>query len=157
MSAEARNQWGSRLKVFKLLKRKTLATSEANKLVKCGERQNGWESCRLLNLRYEPQSGVGKAHEFRQLMLLMGKACKTPADTALLIMEIDRRQICIDELGGSKAGDEGVTSILLTAMDPSTRTYAMTKLDLETLSYAPLKQATLAHCGIQSSTGKALM
>ena len=86
MSAEARNQWGSRLKVFKLLKRKTLATSEANKLVKCGERQNGWESWRLLNLRYEPQSGIRKAHEFRQLMQLMNKACTTPVDTVQLIM-----------------------------------------------------------------------
>ena len=41
MSADAREQWASRTKVYKLLKRKTLATSEANKIVKCGERQNG--------------------------------------------------------------------------------------------------------------------
>ena len=40
---QAKEHWGSRLKFFKLLKRKTLATSEANKLVKCGESQNGWE------------------------------------------------------------------------------------------------------------------
>ena len=65
LHSELRLCWEKTGKPFKLLKRKRAATSEANKIVKSGERQNGWESWRLLNIRYEPQSGIRRTHEFR--------------------------------------------------------------------------------------------
>ena len=52
------DMWNLRDELYKVLKRKTEATSEARKIVECVEHINGYEAWRLLGVRYEAQGGL---------------------------------------------------------------------------------------------------
>ena len=47
--------WNLRDELYKVLKRKTEATSEARKIVECVEHNNGYKACGLLGVRHEAQ------------------------------------------------------------------------------------------------------
>ena len=94
------------------------------------------------------------ANELRELMQLMNKRCKNTGETSLIVLEIDRRKMLIAEVGVSPPGDDVTTSVLLAAMDPSTRSHVSSKLNMEELTYPPLRQAVMAHCTLQSNNSR---
>ena len=67
--------WELRHELYKLLKRKSEATSEARKIVDCVGDSNGYEAWTLLGIRYEPQAGLRRLKELGELTLLQNKRC----------------------------------------------------------------------------------
>ena len=72
-SGYTESDWMSREELFTLLQRTTASTTEANKVVKCAQRQNGFGAWRLLALRYEPKCGVKRTKELGERIQLMTK------------------------------------------------------------------------------------
>ena len=64
------------------------------------EQSNGFEAWRLLGVRFEPQSGMKRLAELGELMSLRDKRCKNTNETALIVLELDRRKKIISESGG---------------------------------------------------------
>ena len=71
--------WELRHELYKLLKRKTEATSEARKIVDCVGDSNGYEAWRRLGAQYEPQAGTKRLEELGELTMLQNKGARTPA------------------------------------------------------------------------------
>ena len=61
--------------------------------------------------------------EVADLMALQNKRCKTASETFLILLDIDRRQRLIAEIGGNPPGDEMLVNVLWMAMDPGTRSH----------------------------------
>ena len=119
-------EWNLSNDIFVLLKRKTVG--EARVMVTCVSRDSGFEAWRLLVGRFEPQAGIKRMREVADLMALQNKRCKNAAETFLLLLEIDRRQKLIAEIGGTPVGEEMLVNVLWMAMDPSTRSHVSRKL-----------------------------
>ena len=96
-------EWNLSCNFFVLLKRKT--AGEACSLVMCVDRGNGYDAWRILIGRFEPQAGIRRMKEVEELMALQNKRCKTASETSLILMEIERRQRLIAEIGGNPPGD----------------------------------------------------
>ena len=67
--------------------------------------------------------------EVADLMALHNKRCKTASETSLILLEIDRRQRLITEIGGNPLGDEMLVNVFCMAMYPDTRRHVSGKLD----------------------------
>ena len=133
-------EWKVRSELYLLLKRKTTALTEPNRIVKCAPRNNGFEAWRLLTRRFEPEGGMRLMHEIGELMMLMNKRCRSAQETAVVVTEMDRKMLLISELGGQAPEDGTLKSILLKAMDAETRRYAATKLAMKTATFVHLRQ-----------------
>lgn len=72
------DDWELRREVYKLLKRKTEANTDARKIIECVEHSNGFECWRLLGVRYEPQAGMKRLAELGELMSLRVNGARTP-------------------------------------------------------------------------------
>jgi hypothetical protein len=143
--------WELRHEVYKLLKRKTDANTDARKIVECVEQSNGFECWRLLGVRYEPQAGMKRLAELGELMSLRDKRCKNTHETALIVLELDRRKKIIAMAGG-KPPDEDVTiNILWMSMDPSTKAHVTGKVDMDSVSYAELRQIVQSYTNLINS------
>ena len=97
--------------LYKVLKRKTEATSEARKIVGCVEHNNGNEAWRLLGVRYEAQGGLRRMRDLIALTQLMQKKCKSANETAGILLEIDRMRKRTTESGGTVDDDMLVTTL----------------------------------------------
>ena len=89
----------------------------------CVSRDNGYEALRILVGRFEPQAGIKRMKEVAGLMALQNKRCKNASETSLILLEIDRRQRLIAEIGGVPPGDEMLVDALWMAMEPGTRSH----------------------------------
>ena len=67
---------------------------------------------RLLVIRYEPQVGMKRLKELGELTMLQNKRCKNTAETAMIILEIDRRKRMIADIGGRAPDDDVCQNIL---------------------------------------------
>ena len=123
--------WILRFELFKLLKRKTESTSEARKIVDCVGDSNGYEAWRQLGVRSEPQVGMKRLKELGELTMLQNKRCKNTSETAMIILEINRRKRIIAEIGGRAPGEDVCNNILWLSMDPTTRAHVTGKVDME--------------------------
>ena len=65
--------WELRHELYKLLKRRSEATSEAREIIDCVGDSNGYEAWRLLGIRYEPQAGMRRLKELGELTLLQNE------------------------------------------------------------------------------------
>ena len=128
--------WNLRFELHKLLKRKTEVNSEARKIVECVGDDNGFEVWRLLGIRYEPQVGMKGLKELFELTTLQNKRCKNPAETATIIMEIDRRKRIISDIGGKAPDDDVCRNIVWASMDSATKAHVTGKLDMDTVCFA---------------------
>ena len=78
--------------------------------------------------------------ELGELMSLRDKRCKNTQETALIVLELDRRKKIIAMAGG-KPPDEDVTiNILWMSMDPSTKAHVTGKVDMDSVNYVELRQ-----------------
>ena len=145
-------EWELRAKLYMLLKIKTEATTDARKIVECVEQSNGFEAWRLLGVRFEPQAGMKRLAELGELMSLRDKRCKNTNETALIVLELDRRKKIIAEAGG-KPPDEDVTiNILWMSMDPSTKAHVTGKVDMDLVTYVELRQIVQSYTNLINST-----
>ena len=145
-------EWTLRFEIFKLLKRKTESGSEARKIVECVGDSNGYEVWRLLGVRYEPQVGMKRLKELGELTMLQNKRCKNTAETAMIILEIDRRKRVIADIGGRAPDEDVCQNILWLSMDPTTRAHVTGKVDMDTVSFVDLRQVVQSFCNLISST-----
>ena len=106
------DEWTLRTALYTLLKRKTEVGSEARKFVECVEKEDGYEAWRLLGGRYEANLGTKRFAMLAELTMLQNKRCKSPAETAMIVLEIDRRKKIIMDTGG-RAPDEDVCQNVL--------------------------------------------
>ena len=141
-----------RTEVYTLIKRKTEAPSEARKIVETVPQENGYEAFRMLGLRYEPQTGLKRLIELSEINLLQNKRCKTAAETALVLLEIERRKMRILEIGGDAPPSDALVTVLWAAMDPNTTAYVAGKIDLDSMEYVELRQAVMTYTNLITST-----
>ena len=131
--------WELRREVYKLLKRKTEATTDARKIVECVEHSNGFEVWRLLGVRYDPQAGMKRLAELGELMSLRDKRCKNTQETALIVLELYRRTKIIAMAGGKPPDEDVAINILWMSMDPSTKVHVTGKVDMDSVNYVELR------------------
>lgn len=143
-------EWNLSCNLFVLLKRKT--AGEARSLV-CVDRGNGYEAWRILIGRFEPQAGTRRMKEVADLMALQNKRCKTASDTSLILLETDRRQRLIAEIGGNPPGDEMLANVLWMPMGPGTRSHASGKPDASSdVEFKLMKEAVMRHTTLVGAT-----
>ena len=144
--------WPLRFDLYKLLKRKTEATSEARKIVECVSDANGYEVWRLLGVRCEPQVGMKRLKELGELMMLQNKRCKSTAETAMIVLEIDRRKRIIAMVGGKPPDEDVCISILWLSMDAATRAHVTGKGVMESVTFTELRQIVQSYTNLIGST-----
>ena len=108
-------------KLFVLLKRKT--TGEAKTLVTSADRDNRLESWRILVSQFEPQVGIKKMKEICDPLSRQHKRCKNPAESALIFLEMGRRQKLIAEIGGKPVDNVTTSPGRTTQMAKSTSSW----------------------------------
>ena len=103
-------EWALAAELFVLLKRKT--TSEAKTLVTSAARDNTLESWRILVSRFEPQVGIKRMKEICELLSPQNKRRTTLAETALILLDMGRRQKLIAEIGGKPVDNDTLVNVL---------------------------------------------
>ena len=81
-----------------------------------------------------------RLNELGELTKLQMKKCTNPAETAMIILEIDRRKRVIADTGGRAPGEDVCRNILWLAMDPMTRAHVTGKVDMDTVEFSMLRQ-----------------
>ena len=122
-------EWSKSVEPHTLMKRKTTPVSEARKIVMCVH-TNGYEAWRRLMIRYQAPIGIRRMRELAELTQLQNKRCKNAAETSLIVLEIDRRTMLLEETGGSPPSDDMLTSVLWMAMGPGARSHVSGKIDV---------------------------
>ena len=144
-------EWALAAQLFILLKRKT--TGEAKTLVTSAVRNNGFESWRILVSRFEPQAGIKRMKEVSGLMSFQNKRCKQTAETALILLEMGRRQKLIAEIGGTPVANEMLVNVLWMSMDPGTRSCVSSKIDASTdVDFQVMKEVVMRHTTLVGAT-----
>ena len=82
-----------------------------------------YEAWRTLTLRFEPQVGTRRMKEVSELTQLQNKRCKNVAETALIVLEVDRRKRLIEEIGGQEPSNGTLVSVLWMSMDTASRNH----------------------------------
>ena len=113
---------------------------------------NGYEVWRLLGVRYEPQVGMKRLKELGELTMLQNKCCKNTAETAMIVLEIDRRKRIIAMVGGKPPDEDVCISILWLSMDPTTRAHVTGKVDMESVAFSELRQIVQSYTNLIGST-----
>ncbi len=90
--------------------------------------------------------------ELGELTMLQNKRCKNPAETAMIILEIDRRKRIIADIGGIAPDEDVCQNILWLSMDPTTRAHVTGKVDMDTVSFVDLRQVVQSFCNLIAST-----
>ena len=90
--------------------------------------------------------------ELAESTQLQNKRCKNTSETALIVLEIDRRRMLIAEIGGQAPSDDVIVSVLWMAMDPGTTSHVSGKLDVSEVEYTDLRQAVMMHTSLTSAT-----
>ena len=78
----------------------------------CVRENSGYDAWRAFALRFEPQTGMRRMKEIAELTQLQNKLCKNTAETALVVLEVDRRKRLIEEIGGQTPHNDIVVSVL---------------------------------------------
>lgn len=73
--------------------------------------------------RFEPQAGIRRMKEIADLMAPQHKRCKNVSETSMILLELDRRQRLITEIGGEPPSNDTTVNVLWMAMDPGTRSH----------------------------------
>ena len=149
------SEWNLNAELFVLLKRKT--TGEAKTLVTSAERNNGLESWRILVSRFEPQVGIKRMKETCELMALQNKRCKNAAETALILLDISRRQKLIAEIGGTPVDNAILVNVLWMSMDPGARSHISSKInaDDQQVDFPIMREAVMRHTTLVGATSGA--
>ena len=84
--------------------------------------------------------------------MLQNKRCNNTAETAMIILEIDRRKRIIAEIGGRAPGEDVCQNILWLSMDPTTRAHVTGKVDMDAVSFVDLRQVVQSFCNLIAST-----
>ena len=69
--------------------------------------------------------------EICDLLSLQNKRCKNTAETALILLDMGRRQKLIAEIGGKAVDNDTLVNVLWMSMDPGTRSHVSTKLNAD--------------------------
>ena len=85
-------------------------------------------------------------------MSLRDKRCKNTNETAMMVLELDRRKRIIAMTGG-KPPDEDVTiNILWMSMDPSTKAHVIGKIDMDAVGFVEMRQIVQSYTNLINST-----
>ena len=144
------DEWALNGNLYTLLKRKS--SEEARSVVTSAAKDNGFEAWRLLVGRFEPQAGIRRMKELAELMGLRNKRCKNAAETNLVLLEVNRRQRVIEDIGGKPASDDTLTNVMWMAMGPMTKTHVSSKLDPNTVVWIDMKEAIMRHVSLSVAT-----
>ena len=91
-------------------------------------------------------------HKLAEMSALINKRCKNVAETMAIVSEIDKRKREIEEMGGDPPGNDSLTSIIWSAMDPSTQSHISGKMDVQEVTYADLRKAIMKHTSLVGAT-----
>ena len=128
-------------------------TGELKTLVTSAERDNGLESWRILVSRFEPQVGIKRMNEICELLSHQNKRCKNPAETALILLEMGRRQKLIAEIGGKPVDNDTLVNILWVPMGQGTRSHVSTKIDADgDVDFQVMREAVMRHTTLVGAT-----
>ena len=90
--------------------------------------------------------------ELGELTMLQNKRCKSTSETAMIILEVDRRKRIIAMIGGKPDDEDVCIHILWLSMDPATRAHVTGKVDMETVSFVELRQIVQSYTNLIAST-----
>ena len=90
--------------------------------------------------------------EVSDLTQLQNKRCKNAAETALILLEVDRRKRLIEEIGGQEPSNDTLVSVLWMSMDTASRNHISGKLDVAEVLYPDLREALMKHTSLVGAT-----
>ena len=131
---------------------KTLTEDEARLVVQGVRAENGYEAWRLLHMRYGLSSAAKQGQVMGDVISIVQKPCKTPADTRARVIELERRVRLAEEVTGKTLDDNHVKSVLAAILDPLTRAHTTHLLGTET-DYQDLKRGVLEFVANNANIG----
>ena len=92
-----------------------------------------------------------------ELMALQNKRCKNAAETALILLDISRRQKLIAEIGGTPVDNAILVNVLWMSMDPGTRSHISSKInaDDQQVDFPIMREAVMRHTTLVGATSGA--
>ena len=89
-------------------------------------------------------------------MSLQNKRCKNPSETAMILLELGRRQKLNKEIGGTPVADDTLVNVLWMAMDRDTRSHVSIKVgDAAEIPFQVMKEAIMRHTSLAAATSGA--
>lgn len=121
---------------------RALTEGEARLVVQGARGENGFEAWRALHQRYGLATAAKVGAALTDVTAIVYKPAKTPAETRLRIVELDRRIRIAEDLSGEPMDDKHMKSLLAIILDPLTRAHTTQYLGVSK-SFQDLKRAVL--------------
>ena len=110
---------GDHVQVWRALKH--LTSGEARKIVMNVKGQDGFRAWQKLRLRFEPSLAAKQGIVLAEFSGMIARPAKTPAETVVLITEMEGRMKNIADLTGDEVSEMHAKSVLVGILDPMTR------------------------------------
>ena len=108
--------WEQRSMVWRFLKAHTI--NDARKVVTSTPNRNCWETWRKLHLQYEPLLVMRGAVTVSHFTSMVNKRARSPAETKVLLLEMDERARRVEEVTGEPIGNNHRMSVVMGIIDP---------------------------------------
>ena len=90
--------------------------------------------------------------ELGELTMLQNKRCKNTGETAMIVLEVDRRKRKISDIGGKPPDEDVCINVVWMSMDPATRAHVTGKVDMKDVSFVELRQVVQSYTNLIAST-----
>merc|ERR1711911_283032 len=121
---------------------KQLTEGEARKVVMSTQTGDGYGAWKRLHARFGPSLAAKQGMVMNDLLAMVQKPAKNPAETRSLITELDKRVKTAEEITGTALDGNMVKSVLVAVLDPTTRQHTAMHHGLAT-SLQDLRQVVL--------------
>ena len=128
------------IKIYRLLK--GLTDGEARKVLNIIKDENGFRAWQKLNQRFEPGLAIRQGMVLAEFSGMVAKPAKSPAETKLLLTEIEQKIRLIEDITGEEVTDNHAKSVLIGVLDPMTRQHTAMKQGME-VTFEKFKQAVM--------------
>ena len=121
---------------------KQLTEGEARKVVMSTTTGDGYSAWKKLHARFGPSLAAKQGMVMNDLLAMVQKPAKNPAETRSLVTELDKRVKTAEEITGTALDGGMVKSVLVAVLDPMTRQHTAMYHGLAT-SLQELRQVVL--------------
>ena len=131
--------WEKRSELWAFLEEYT--EGDAQKLVKCMKKENGWEAWRRLNKHFEAGVAAREAGVRQAFCNMNNKKAKTPAELQSLMVELEEKHKKYTEVTGAELDEEWHKQVIMGMIDQTANTHTMQHQRLPLAEYKWLMSA----------------
>ena len=110
---------GDKVQIWRALK--GLTDGEARKVITSVKEEDGFRAWQKLHQRFGPSLSSKQGIVLMEFSGMVAKPAKTPAETRLLVTEMEQRIKLVEDTTGTEIGENHAKSVLVGILDPTTR------------------------------------